>query len=120
MGSRPTSVSGVTVENHGVKVLGVQQVQIALWWLAVLSSRPYPRTSAVISVLVPPRKLGAEQGRRGNGLNMALSQRAVAVTGKDDLALLGELKEAVDRTGWLRKNGLALAGPPPTAPPDRA
>ena len=37
---------------------------------------------------------------------MALSQRAVAVTGKDDLALLGELKEAVDRTLGLRQNGL--------------
>ena len=42
----------------------------------------------------------------GNGLNMALSQRAVAVTGKDDLALLGELKEAVDRTLGLRQHGL--------------
>ena len=37
---------------------------------------------------------------------MALSQRAVAVTGKDDLALLGELKEAVDRTLGLRQHGL--------------
>ena len=42
----------------------------------------------------------------GNGLNVALSQRAVAVTGKDDLALLGELKEAVDRTLGLRQHGL--------------
>ena len=42
----------------------------------------------------------------GNGLNMALSQRAVAVAGKDDLALLGELKEAVDRTLGLRQHGL--------------
>ena len=42
----------------------------------------------------------------GNGLNMALSQRAVAVTGKDDLALLGELKEAVDRTLGLSQHGL--------------
>ena len=42
----------------------------------------------------------------GNGLNMTLSQRAVAVTGKDDLALLGELKEAVDRTLGLRQHGL--------------
>ena len=33
-------------------------------------------------------------------------QRAVAVTGKDDLALLGELKEAVDRTLGLRQHGL--------------
>ena len=37
---------------------------------------------------------------------MALSQRAVAVTGKDDFALLGELKEAVDRTLGLRQHGL--------------
>ena len=42
----------------------------------------------------------------GNRLNMALSQRAVAVTGKDDLALLGELKEAVDRALGLRQHGL--------------
>lgn len=45
----------------------------------------------------------------GNGLNMTLSQRAVAVTGKDDLTLLGELKEAVDRTLGCASTAL-LAG----------
>ena len=47
---------------------------------------------------------GVEQGRRGNGLNMALRQRRIAIAGKDYLALLRDLEEAVDRAGGLGEN----------------
>ena len=88
------------------KVLGVQQVQIALMAYCVELLRHIPELLRGLGV-GPLDARGRLQKRcGGNGLNMALSQRAVAVTGKDDLALLGELKEAVDRTLGLRQHGL--------------
>ena len=88
------------------KVVGVQQVQIALvaHGVELLGHIPELLRGLGVGLLDTRGRLQKRCG--GNGLNMALSQRAVAVTGKDDLALLGELKEAVDRTLGLRQNGL--------------
>ena len=88
------------------KVLGVQQVQIALmaYCVELLGHVPELLRGLGVGFLDARGRLQKRCG--GNGLNMALSQRAVAVTGKDDLALLGELKEAVDRTLGLRQHGL--------------
>ena len=46
-----------------------------------------------------------EQRRRGNALHVPLSKCLVPVTRKDDLALLGHLKEAVHRSRRLRQHG---------------
>ena len=88
------------------KVLGVQQVQVALVarGIELLGHIPELLRGLGVGLLDARGRLQKRCG--GNGLNMALSQRAIAVTGKDDLALLGELKEAVDRTLGLRQHGL--------------
>ena len=44
---------------------------------------------------------GLQQGRRSHGLDVADGQHRVAVTGEDDLALLGELEAALDGTDRL-------------------
>ena len=88
------------------KVLGVQQVQIALVACGVELLGHIPELLRGLGVGLLDTRGRLQKRCGGNGLNMALSQRAVAVTGKDDLALLGELKEAVDRTLGLRQHGL--------------
>ena len=88
------------------KVLGVQQVQIALVACGVELLGHIPELLRGLSVGLLDTRGRLQKRCGGNGLNMTLSQRAVAVTGKDDLALLGELKEAVDRTLGLRQHGL--------------
>ena len=88
------------------KVLGVQQVQIALVACGVELLGHIPELLRGLGVGLLDTRGRLQKRCGGNGLNMTLSQRAVAVTGKDDLALLGELKEAVDRTLGLRQHGL--------------
>ena len=88
------------------KVLGVQQVQIALVACGVEFLGHIPELLRGLGVGLLDARGRLQKRCGGNGLNMALSQRAVAVTGKDDLTLLGELKEAVDRTLGLRQYGL--------------
>ena len=87
------------------KIVGTQQVQITLM------GRPVQALSHVgeffrharIGTLDAWRRI--EQRRRGNALYVPLSKRLVPVTRKDDLALLGHLKEAVHRSRRLRQHG---------------